>query len=219
VDEHWPPIPRRGLRLLRLGAWSAVVGLTWLLLGQQLQGQPVVHLDLTGVLPGATLVRQQPAAPTRPPSAPHRQAPWRQAAPRLAPAGSPAAARAVTFALNQQGKRYRWGAEGPEAYDCSGLVWLAWQHAGLNWERMSAAGQWAWLHQHHRQVPATQLQPGDLLFYAHDPNDPASIHHVAMATGDGRMVEAYAPGVPVRVTSVRWEGLYAAARPLPVGAS
>jgi cell wall-associated NlpC family hydrolase len=77
--------------------------------------------------------------------------------------------RAVAVALAQQGKPYELGAEGPDADDCSGLTWLAWQHAGLGWERMSAAGQWQWLHRG-RDVPATQLHPGDLLFYANNPH-------------------------------------------------
>jgi hypothetical protein len=78
----------------------------------------------------------------------------------------------VAFALAQRGKPYELGAEGPDAYDCSGLVWRAWQHAGLSWERMAAASQWQWLHQHGHDVRATQLRPGDLLFYARDPATP-----------------------------------------------
>lgn len=62
-------------------------------------------------------------------------------------------------------------------------------------------------------VPATKVGPGDLLFYAHNPHDPASIHHVAMAVDHARMVEAPEPDVPVRVRPLRWRGLYAAARP------
>lgn len=119
----------------------------------------------------------------------------------------------MAFALAQQGKPYEWGAEGSDAYDCSGLVWLAWQHAGLDWERMTAAGQWQWLHEHGQDVPTTKVGPGDLLFYADDRTNPASIHHVAMAIGHGRMVEAPEPGVRVRVRPLRWRDLYAAARP------
>ncbi len=78
---------------------------------------------------------------------------------------------------------------------------------------MTAAGQWRWLHQHGHDVPAKQLRPGDLPFYANDLSDPTSIHHVAMAIDNGRMVEAPAPGVPVRVVPLRWDGFYAAVRP------
>jgi len=119
----------------------------------------------------------------------------------------------VAFALAQRGKPYRWGAEGPDAYDCSGLVWRAWRHAGLVWARMSAAEQWQWLYEHGLDVPANGLRPGDLLFYANDPHDPASIHHVAMAIGRGRMVEAPEPRVSVRVRPLRYSGLFAAIRP------
>jgi cell wall-associated NlpC family hydrolase len=66
------------------------------------------------------------------------------------------------------GKPYELGAEGPNAYDCSGLVWRAWQHAGLDWERMTAAGQWQWLHSCGHDLPGTRLRRGDLLFYAND---------------------------------------------------
>jgi NlpC/P60 family len=55
---------------------------------------------------------------------------------------SPRAARAVAFALHQQGKPYRWGAEGPHAFDCSGLTWAAWRTAGVAIPR-TAAGQLA----------------------------------------------------------------------------
>jgi NlpC/P60 family len=105
--------------------------------------------------------------------------------------------------------------EGPDSYDCSGLTWLAWQHASLAWQRTSAAAQWQWLHRRGHEVPAAQLRAGDLLLYANDPQDPASIHHVAMAIGDGRMVEAPAPGIPVRIVTVRQTELFAVARPIP----
>jgi len=111
-----------------------------------------------------------------------------------------------------------WGAEGPDAYDCSGLVWRAWSDAGLSWVRMAARDQWRFLHDtaHGQAVAAASLRAGDLLFYADDPHDPATIHHVAMDVGGGRMVEAYAEGVPVRVTPIRWDGMSAAVRPVAV---
>jgi cell wall-associated NlpC family hydrolase len=95
--------------------------------------------------------------------------------------GSPLAARAVAFALRQQGKPYRWGAEGPHAYDCSGLTWAAWRTAGVMIPR-TAAGQLA-------GVPRARgrLHPGDLVIYA---SSGPSRRHVAMVIGPGRMVEA-----------------------------
>jgi peptidoglycan DL-endopeptidase CwlO len=115
------------------------------------------------------------------------------------PVGSPQAARAVAFALRQRGKPHRWGAEGPHAFDCSGLTWAAWQAAGVPIPR-TAAGQLAGLPR-----ARGQLQPGDLLIYA---SRGPSRRHVAMVIGRGQMVEAPARGVPVRVTGLRggWLG-------------
>jgi cell wall-associated NlpC family hydrolase len=101
--------------------------------------------------------------------------------PGARPASGSRPARAVAFALGQRGKPYRWGAEGPQAYDCSGLTWAAWQAAGVTIPR-TAAGQLAGL----RRVRG-RLQPGDLVIYR--TNGP-SRRHVAMVIGRGRMVEA-----------------------------
>jgi cell wall-associated NlpC family hydrolase len=118
-------------------------------------------------------------------------------------APSPAAARAVAFALTQRGKPYRWGAEGPHAFDCSGLTWAAWRTAGVAIPR-TAVGQLA-------RLPRVrgQLQPGDLVIYA---SRGPSRRHVAMVVGRGRMVEARGRGIPVRSTSIR-PGYLGAARP------
>jgi cell wall-associated NlpC family hydrolase len=113
------------------------------------------------------------------------------------------AARAVAFALRQRGKPYRWGAEGPDAFDCSGLTWAAWQAAGVTIPR-TAAGQLASLPR-----ATGRLQPGDLLIYR---SGGPSRRHVAMVVGRGRMVEALGRGLPVRSTSFR-HGYLGAVRP------
>jgi cell wall-associated NlpC family hydrolase len=115
----------------------------------------------------------------------------------------PGAARAVAFAMGQRGKPYRWGAEGPHAFDCSGLTWAAWQAAGVTIPR-TAARQLAGL-------PRVRggLRPGDLLIYR---SSGPSRRHVAMVVGEGRMVEASGRGIPVRSTSLR-PGWLGAVRP------
>jgi cell wall-associated NlpC family hydrolase len=113
------------------------------------------------------------------------------------------AARAVAFALAQRGKPYRWGAEGPQAFDCSGLTWAAWGAAGVAIPR-TAAGQLAGLPR-----ARGRLRPGDLLIYR---TDGPSRRHVAMVVGEGRMVEALRRGIPVRSTSIR-PGWLGAVRP------
>ena len=117
--------------------------------------------------------------------------------------GGARAGRAVAFALGQRGKPYRWGAEGPQAFDCSGLTWAAWRAAGVTIPR-TAAGQLA-------DLPRVRgrLQPGDLLIYR---TDGPSRRHVAMVVGRDGMVEALGRGIPVRATSLR-RGWLGAVRP------
>jgi NlpC/P60 family len=123
---------------------------------------------------------------------------------RAAPARpSPRAGAAVAFARGQLGKPYRWGAEGPGAYDCSGLTWASWRAASVTIPR-TAAGQLA-------DLPRARgpLRPGDLVIYR---TDGPSRRHVAIVVGAGRMVEARSQGIPVRSTSIRG-GYLGAVRP------
>ena len=98
--------------------------------------------------------------------------------------GSPAAV-AVRFALAQLGKPYRWGADGPESFDCSGLVQTSYKAAGIGLPRVSRQQYGAG-----RQVSLKALRAGDLLFYAKDTGDRRTIYHVGRYLGSGRMVEA-----------------------------
>jgi cell wall-associated NlpC family hydrolase len=123
--------------------------------------------------------------------------------PGARPASGSRPARAVAFAMGQRGKPYRWGAEGPGAFDCSGLTWAAWQAAGVAIPR-TAAGQLAGLPR-----ARSRLQSGDLLIYA---SSGPSRRHVAMVVGRGRMIEAPGRGFPVRSTSIR-PGYLGAVRP------
>jgi cell wall-associated NlpC family hydrolase len=113
------------------------------------------------------------------------------------------AARAVAFALAQRGKPYRWGAEGPDAFDCSGLTWAAWRAAGVTIPR-TAASQLAGLPR-----VRGRLRPGDLLIYR---STGPTGRHVAMVVGRGRMVEAPGRGIPVHSTGIR-RGWLGAIRP------
>jgi hypothetical protein len=101
---------------------------------------------------------------------------------------------AVTFVLGELGKPYVWGATGPNAYDCSGLMLRAFQAAGIGIPRVSRDQYRAGGH-----VPVQQAQAGDLLFLANDPSDPSTIHHVMLYLGDGKLAEAPYRGQPVRV--------------------
>ena len=107
-----------------------------------------------------------------------------------------AVATAITFAEQQLGKPYLWGGTGPDAFDCSGLVMMAYRTAGINIERTSEV-QWAT----EQRVPASQVQPGDLVFFAGSDGTTTSPGHVGLVIGNGKMIEAYATGFPIRVAS------------------
>jgi cell wall-associated NlpC family hydrolase len=115
------------------------------------------------------------------------------------PPPTPSAAKAIAFALSQVGKPYVWGAAGPNAFDCSGLMLRAYQQAGINLPRVSTD-------QFHAGalLPVRQAQPGDLMFLAYNPSDPTTIHHVFMYLGNNRIVEAPQPGTPVHVIAMPW---------------
>jgi peptidoglycan DL-endopeptidase CwlO len=117
----------------------------------------------------------------------------------------PVARAAVRWALAQLGDPYRWGATGPDSFDCSGLTSSAYAAAGVSIPRVSRAQWGAGPH-----VAVDRLLPGDLLFYADNPGDPASIHHVGMYIGNGLMVHAPHTGDVVRVASI-WRESYAGA--------
>ncbi|MGA5035578.1 C40 family peptidase [Streptomyces capoamus] len=117
---------------------------------------------------------------------------------------SPAGDRAVRYALDQVGKPYAWGAQGPDAYDCSGLTSDAWSHAGTPIPRTSQE-QWDRL----ERVPLNRLRPGDLVVYYPEAT------HVAMYVGDGRVVQAPRPGGKVTVSPIAGHPILGAVRPGP----
>jgi cell wall-associated NlpC family hydrolase len=105
-----------------------------------------------------------------------------------------AAAAAIAFARQQIGKPYLWGGTGPDAFDCSGLVMMAYRAGGVLIPRTSEQ-QWLW----GPRVAPGQEQPGDLVFFAGSDGTPASPGHVGLVIGHNLMVEAYATGFPIRV--------------------
>ena len=101
---------------------------------------------------------------------------------------------AVAFAKKQvlARKPYIWGSEGPNSFDCSGLVYAAYRSAGLgwpNWDRLNSSLYFSYT----KHVPISQLQPGDLLFYSYK-GTVNSIHHITIYAGDGMMWEANSKG-------------------------
>ncbi len=122
------------------------------------------------------------------------------AAARQAPGALLTPAQVMTFlraALSRVGMPYVWGAAGPRAFDCSGLVQWSLAQAGVIMPRVAADQA-----RTGPAVPVSRLQPGDLLFYHTDPTAPGYISHVAIYLGKGWMIQAPQPGMTVEVVPV-----------------
>ncbi len=103
------------------------------------------------------------------------------------PVGS-GAAGAVAAAESRVGDPYVWGAAGPNAFDCSGLVMWAYAQVGISLPHFSGAQYADTTH-----ISMSQLEPGDLVF----PADPSQ--HVAMYVGGGMIVQAPYTGADVQI--------------------
>jgi len=112
----------------------------------------------------------------------------------LGPLPGGAAAKILAYAEAQLGKPYIFGATGPDAFDCSGLAMMAYRAAGIFIPRTSQA-QWDW----GTQIPASQVQPGDLVFFAGADGTPARPGHVGIVLNPAAhtMIDAYATDYPV----------------------
>jgi peptidoglycan DL-endopeptidase CwlO len=113
---------------------------------------------------------------------------------------------ALRAAESRRGLPYVWGAAGPAAFDCSGLVQWSFAQAGVSMPRVAADQARAGV-----AVPASQLQPGDLLFYHTDPTDPGYISHVAIYLGNGWMIQAPQPGMNVQIVPASFGPQFAGA--------
>jgi cell wall-associated NlpC family hydrolase len=111
--------------------------------------------------------------------------------------GNATRARIISAALGKVGQPYVWGAAGPDQFDCSGLVKWSFAQAGILMPRTAAEQFLTGVH-----IQLSQAQPGDLLFWTYDPNDPTFVDHVAIYLGNGMMVVAPHTGLNVEVVPV-----------------
>jgi gamma-D-glutamyl-L-lysine dipeptidyl-peptidase len=124
----------------------------------------------------------------------------------------PTGADLVRYAAMFVNVPYLWGGRAGFGFDCSGFTSTIYQVHGITLPR-DAGPQAA--DSRGRPVDKSALQPGDLLFYSHDstdPDNPDAIHHVAMYSGNGDMIEAFDSTTPVRITPVRLDTDYWGAR-------
>jgi cell wall-associated NlpC family hydrolase len=119
-----------------------------------------------------------------------------------------AVATAISFVLAQLGKPYEWGATGPNAYDCSGLVYAAYAVAGIHIARTTF--QW---YLDGPQVPLSQIRPGDLLFSAGLDGTPTNPGHVVMYLGGDQMIQAPQTGQDVQIDPLDLSEVVVATRP------
>jgi hypothetical protein len=101
--------------------------------------------------------------------------------------------RLVSAAESQIGDPYVYGATGPNAFDCSGLVLWAAKQVGISVPRTSQE-QW----KVGKQISASELQPGDLVFSSGSDGSPTAPGHVAIYAGNGEVVVAPHTGANVR---------------------
>ena len=118
--------------------------------------------------------------------------------------------KAVEFAKKQvlANKPYVWGDEGPNSFDCSGLVYAAYKYAGLgwpNWDRLNSGLYYTYT----KQIPLSEIQPGDLLFYSYK-GTVSTIHHMSIYAGDGMVWEARSTK-----TGLRYSDMYSVEGMMP----
>lgn len=102
----------------------------------------------------------------------------------------------ATDALNFVGARYRFGSTGPSAFDCSGLTSYVYARNGTRLPRTAASQYNASV-----KVSASELQPGDLVFFS-GTTSKRGITHVGIYIGGGKMVHAATPRYGVQVSSL-----------------
>jgi cell wall-associated NlpC family hydrolase len=137
-------------------------------------------------------------------------------------APSEAARTAIHWAFEEIGVPYSWGGgdengptygfaqgAGTKGFDCSGLTLFSYAQAGIHLDHYTGS-QW---NEGKRISRRSDLEPGDLMFFAYDTSDPNTIHHVAIYIGKGKMIEAPYTGEVVRVSSYDRNDFIGATRP------
>lgn len=109
---------------------------------------------------------------------------------------------AVEFAKRQvlADKPYIWGSEGPNSFDCSGLVYAAYKYAGLGWpiwDRLNSGLFYTYT----KQIPIAEMEPGDLIFYSYKGTQ-STIHHITIYAGGGMMWEARSTATGLRYSNI-----------------
>jgi cell wall-associated NlpC family hydrolase len=143
---------------------------------------PVLRAAIVAGTAAAALFTTLPATPAAPVTAPPVT---------LTAASATVRTAAMDKALSKIGAKYRWGASGPDAFDCSGLVNWAYRTSGESLPRSSKDMSRVGI-----PISKNDLQPGDLVFFYSGPS------HVAIYIGNGQIVHASNPSHPVKVADM-----------------
>lgn len=107
--------------------------------------------------------------------------------------------KVIEVAKSKIGSNYVWGAQGPNTFDCSGLMLYSFSHgAGITLPRVSKDQATVGTY-----VSRSELRPGDLIFWG------SPVHHVALYIGNGKYIHAPQPGSTVTIANL---GGYTTAR-------
>ena len=107
--------------------------------------------------------------------------------------------KVIEVAKSKIGSNYVWGAQGPNTFDCSGLMLYSFSNgAGITLPRVSKDQATVGTY-----VSRAELRPGDLIFWG------SPVHHVALYIGNGKYIHAPQPGSTVTIANL---GGYTTAR-------
>ena len=165
--------------------------------------EPTPEAEEPEPAPKPTPEAEEPEEPEEPPAAEEPEpAPEPEPEPEPAPEHEYGAGAdtAINTAYSFLGVPYVWAGESYDGVDCSGLTMLSYNPAGIYLTHSSRVQYGEGL-----QVPLSDVQPGDLVFWSEDGTQ-SGIYHVAMYLGDDQMIEAPTFGMTVRVTSMRYYG-------------
>lgn len=109
------------------------------------------------------------------------------------------AVKALDVAASKKGAPYQWGATGPYRFDCSGLTLYSFKSAGKSLPRTASAQ-----YNSTRHIAASSRRVGDLVFF-HTGTSSASVYHVGIYAGSGRIWHAPRTGARVRLEKI-WTG-------------
>ncbi|MEK2478538.1 MULTISPECIES: C40 family peptidase [Streptomyces] len=102
-------------------------------------------------------------------------------------------AKALQIAASKEGSPYKWGAQGPDSFDCSGLTRYSYRRAGRTLPRTAAAQ-----YRHTEHVSRSSRKGGDLVFF----HSGSGVYHVGIYAGDDRIWHAPKAGAVVRLERI-----------------